>query len=516
LPDLLEPSLIKSAGGMFDPLDPANLQGAIGRVEVLGYHPGDTVQLIVNGAPGAGSPTFQPKPLNNNTRSASGRADFALDNAFTAANMDKEVKLRYALFRNGTSHDSRTLSVFISKIPDNHPNLPTPAIDGVAGNELDVNKLQASDLLRVSGWPHQVSGQPVWLRYEGVNASGTVVAHDDRRGEPHTTVPGFTYPVPLDWLKTLKHGSEVRIIFRVNHDGVADTATATRFPVRTYIVKLKKELVLLAPTVLEADSLNDTLNLVKPVSAVQVKVEYEGMGIGDQVTMYWQGTAGAGTTQQTKYVSAIAPLKFVVDNSNITPNHNRTVSIYYEVVQSGQTEPEPSELLVLTIQNLSLVGDVVVNPDSIPPATFYCSLPVSQITIPADLPIGRSLFQTPPVLPDRSVVFNTIGTPPSSYKINVFGPQPRSDSRLFPTNVTGIFASFFASGRLPLTAGPTLLPPGGYGFNYPLEVEFVKMGPIEDGTIIDANSLRIMWEFGDKRLLLMMLRLQGSITINVR
>ncbi|MCU1752440.1 Ig-like domain-containing protein [Pseudomonas sp. 6D_7.1_Bac1] len=237
LPNLLPPSLIKSANGVLDPLDPANLQGATGRVEVLGYRPGDTVQLIVVGAPGAGSPTFQPKPLNTNSQ-----ADFQLDKAFIAANMGKVVTLRYVLFRNGTPYDSQELTVSIGKIPDSHPSLPIPAIDGATGNALDVTKLQASDLLRVSEWPHQATGQPVWSSYEGIDANGTAVTFEDRKGEPHTTLPGFSSPVPLAWLKSLKNGSVLKITFRVNFDGVSNSATATSFPVRTYIVSQHLEI----------------------------------------------------------------------------------------------------------------------------------------------------------------------------------------------------------------------------------------------------------------------------------
>ncbi|MCU1750235.1 hypothetical protein [Pseudomonas sp. 6D_7.1_Bac1] len=233
LPNLLPPSLIKSANGVLDPLDPANRQGATGRVEVLGFRPGDTVQLIVNGAPGAGSPTFQPKPLNTNSR-----ANFPLSKAFIAANLGKVVTLRYVLFRNGTPYDSQELTVSIGKIPDNHPALPTPAIDGATGNELEVSKLQASDRLWVIEWLLQVIGQCVWLRYEGIDANGTAVTFDDRKGEPHTTLPGFSSPVPLAWLKLLKNGSVLTIRFSVNFDGVSDNATATTFPVQTYTVSV--------------------------------------------------------------------------------------------------------------------------------------------------------------------------------------------------------------------------------------------------------------------------------------
>jgi hypothetical protein len=41
---------------------------------------------------------------------------------------------------------------------------------------------------------------------------------------------------PLEWLKSLKHDSELKISFWVNLAGDADFATAILFPVRTYLI----------------------------------------------------------------------------------------------------------------------------------------------------------------------------------------------------------------------------------------------------------------------------------------
>ncbi|WP_283183519.1 hypothetical protein [Pseudomonas svalbardensis] len=238
LPDLKAPRLQKSVNGVLDPLDAANLQGANGQVEVLGYRAGDTVQLIVKGAPGAGSPTFVAKPLNVNSR-----ANFALDKAFIAANMGKPVELSYVLIRGGKPFPSLPLTASVGTIPDNHPSLPTPAMDGAIGNKLDVTKMQASAQLRVGEWPQQVSRQCVWLRYDGFAANGVAIFFEDRKGEPHSTLPGLIRPAPIEWLKTLKDRSVLNISFRVNFDGIVNTTTAVTFPLRTYTVKVTPELI---------------------------------------------------------------------------------------------------------------------------------------------------------------------------------------------------------------------------------------------------------------------------------
>ncbi|MHC8294671.1 beta-propeller fold lactonase family protein [Pseudomonas sp. LB3P58] len=237
LPNLQAPRLIKSVNGVLDPLDPVNLQGANGQVEVLGFRAGDTVQLIVKGAPGAGSPTFAAKPLNVNSR-----ANFALSKAFIAANMGKKkLEFIYVLIRGGKSFPSPALTATVGTIPDNHPSLSTPAMDGAIGKELDVTKMQASDQLRVGEWPQQVSGQCVWLRYDGFDTNGVAIFFEDCKGEPHTALPGLIRPAPIEWLKTLKDGSVLTISFRVNFDGVANSATAVTFPVRTYTVSAEHD-----------------------------------------------------------------------------------------------------------------------------------------------------------------------------------------------------------------------------------------------------------------------------------
>ncbi|MEO4017134.1 hypothetical protein [Pseudomonas rossensis] len=233
LPDLKPPRLQKSVNGLLDPLNAANLQGANGQVEVLGYRKGDTVQLIVEGAPGAGSPAFTTRPLNANSR-----ANFALTKAFIAANMGKQVKLSYLLIRDGKPlPPSPILTASVGTIPDGHPSLPTPAIDRAPDSELDITQLQDTDQLRVGEWPHQVLGQNVWLRYEGVDADGGATFYEDLKGEHHNILPGLIRPIPIAWLKTLKDGSEMTLTFRVNFNGVLDAQTATKFPNKIYRVK---------------------------------------------------------------------------------------------------------------------------------------------------------------------------------------------------------------------------------------------------------------------------------------
>jgi hypothetical protein len=232
LPELKPPRFQKSVNGVLDSLDLANLQGANGQVEVPGYRTGDKVQLIVEGAPGAGSPTFEPQPLNTNSR-----ANFPLNSAFIAANMGKTVKFFYWLFRDGKSFESQPLSASVSKIPDNHPSLPILAIDGAVGDDLDVTQLAPDAQLRVAAWPHQVARQWVSLRYDGVDVGGNPVFLEDLKGE-HNTLPGLIRPVAITWLKTLKDRSELKISLKVGFDGADNPLSLVSFSSRIFTVKV--------------------------------------------------------------------------------------------------------------------------------------------------------------------------------------------------------------------------------------------------------------------------------------
>lgn len=94
-PVLPPPRVLVTTGDVLDPRD--NPQGATGRVEVPGFRPGDQVRLIVQGTPGAGSPTFNPVPLN-----ANGLAEFPLSLAFINANRGGRVNISYQFIRSAT------------------------------------------------------------------------------------------------------------------------------------------------------------------------------------------------------------------------------------------------------------------------------------------------------------------------------------------------------------------------------------------------------------------------------
>ena len=232
LPKLQAPQLIKSVKRVLDPLDSANLQGATGRVEVVGYRQGDTVQLVVEGVPGAGSPTFQPKALNANNR-----ANFLLNSAFIAANLGKPLTLRFVHLRAGKPvQTSPDLIASVGVIPNYGAALPTPIIGAENGSDLDVNKQDAKTLLNVSAWPHQVPGQRIWIDYIAIDREGREMVFEDLKGEAHTATQGLSRVIPFEWLSTRQDKSLVTIRMSVNYYGEDDKSKAVKFPERAYTV----------------------------------------------------------------------------------------------------------------------------------------------------------------------------------------------------------------------------------------------------------------------------------------
>jgi hypothetical protein len=122
IPDLPPPVVIVAPGGVLEPKD--NPQGSRGRVVVPGFRPGDEVQLIVRGAPGAGSPTFAPVELDDN-----GLADFPLDTAFIRANRGRVVIVSYLFIRGIRQLPSRELTLTVNDANE------TPEITSVTAGD---------------------------------------------------------------------------------------------------------------------------------------------------------------------------------------------------------------------------------------------------------------------------------------------------------------------------------------------------------------------------------------------
>jgi len=205
--------------------------GVTVRIEFLAALAGDKARLIeINPTPGA-------TPFPAVAFNANKRTNTVLTQAFLAARHGQQLEFRWALIRGGKEiARSGPLVLNVKRIAEGDARFPTPVIAGQTGQELDVTKLVATDTLSVAPWPLQQSGHFVWLRYDGFNSTGAPVFFDDLKAVPHNEAQGLTRLAALEWLKTLKNGSDLKITFKVNLAGRADEGAAVSVPLRIYTV----------------------------------------------------------------------------------------------------------------------------------------------------------------------------------------------------------------------------------------------------------------------------------------
>ena len=308
------------------------------RVEFLAAIGRDKARLVEVKAPNDGN-RFALVELNKNKR-----ANFELHREFLVPRQNKKIELRWNLNRGGSqAAKSPPLALVILPIAPEDSRLPIPQIK--PGTELEVTQLQAHDKLTVAQWPGQVSGQRLWLRYEEVTNITPADPYNDLVGEAHTQPQGLSRELPLNWLKTLKNGSTLKISFWVNLASEQEFAQAVLFPVRTYLIK---SLELIAPQLLDLSSPNvDFDDIVDSGARIQVPA-YTGMAVGQSVNVELTGT-GANHTTDPLDVSAIQPLIFSIPRSVFIANAGRSVAITYLVSASGQAAPLRSPPLPLNV-----------------------------------------------------------------------------------------------------------------------------------------------------------------------
>jgi len=228
--NLNPPTLVPPGTNPIDVLAYEN--GVTVRVEHLSALPGDQARLLeVNPLPGA--EPFPILTLNQNKR-----ANFKLAPAFLVKRRGTAIKLLWELIRGGKPEgESTDLTLTIRSIAEDDPRLPTSNIAGNTSSELKVQELTTDARILAGKWPLFVPGQPIWVTCSGFDKNGDPVNKDVRSGESNDSADGLSVLAPVEWLKTLKDGSELTIACAVNLDGSANEAEAVSFPQRSYIIK---------------------------------------------------------------------------------------------------------------------------------------------------------------------------------------------------------------------------------------------------------------------------------------
>ncbi|MHC8344781.1 Ig-like domain-containing protein [Pseudomonas sp. RT6P73] len=288
--ELDAPTLVSSATNPIDALHYPN--GVDVRVDFTAALAGDQAQLILLN-PLPGSPEFAVLLLEQKF------AIFKLDAAFLGRWHGKGPQLAWKLIRGGQEiAESLSLVVTVNRIANEDSRLPRLMIDGAtADGILDVTEMQDTAQLRVAAWLLQVSGHCVWLRYDGTLENGQQTEKVIWQGAAHASTDGLVTLAAIEWLKTLKGGSDVTITFKVNFDKVANEPTAVAFPLCIYRVRT-----------LPAFELDQTPMILKGIN-----VFIAGTGLN------WQPTdhEPAGTAMTRTPTSGTSPFTYLSTYPNI-------------------------------------------------------------------------------------------------------------------------------------------------------------------------------------------------------
>lgn len=466
------------------------------------------------GVPAEGSHTTPAVPVGT-----VGAKEIALPVSVVAFSLSKNVTVSYTVTRAGAPQTSEELPLSVLPLPDSalapgRPKILEAANSG-EGAELDLANVAAGGSVRVGVWPHIAVGQYVWLRLKGRKGDGA--AHELTLWQaPGNQVTAtwisqgyYSVTAPYSYLKDLGDNTPLELEFKVALGKGQQEAEAVAFPLRTYTVKAVP-IVLSAPTVKEADPYTDTLNLIKPVNGVTVVVpQYQGMVVGDQVTLHWEGTAGAGSATQTKTVTTPGTLEFAIANATITPNHNRTVTIYYTIARLPGVRSDTRQML---IQSWTLTGTATFLAGTT--TSYYtCTFP-AEIRIPENLPVGSRIASSALAFPSGQTSVSLQNA--QAIRINLLSAEPRGpDGTIFPTGIAGIgFRALFQrlEGEFPsvLACGPGLHADGGFGNGGTrATLEFVKTGEVREGSL--ALQTVLEWRLGANRLLFMGFVLANSV-----
>ncbi|WP_146604228.1 hypothetical protein [Pseudomonas sp. 478] len=238
--ELKPPSVKEAPGGTLNPINAKDFLTVV-VPHYTGMLGSDKLSVTWAGTAGGGSHTSAPVDVGT-----VGSKEIPIPNSVVAFNLGKAVTVTYTVTRDGTAYPpSQPLTLTVQAIPNQDGALPTPAIEGAVGNELNIGTLIGTENLRIAAWPLQLSGQRVWLRYDGTDTAGDATEAIVWTGQAHNKTGELVTLAPHVWLKTLKDGTDLKVTFRVNFDKVSNAATAVTFPIRTYTVR---ELALIKPT----------------------------------------------------------------------------------------------------------------------------------------------------------------------------------------------------------------------------------------------------------------------------
>ncbi|MDY7533637.1 hypothetical protein RGV33_18425 [Pseudomonas sp. Bout1] len=393
-------------------VNPTNtLNGAHLLITYEGIHAGDRVCPTFSGTPGLGSPAIGCRTVQAGETSL----EFWVPPSAISANFAQNITLTYTVSHSGTGpwlSPPRVVNIL------DVAGLPTPQVEQATGNTLDLNTLSGDADCTVITWPYIELGQVCWL-----NVISSTYSFQVLEGEPVTEQwlgSGVNTPLPRSELKKLADCSEFEVHFAVNFNGLADKASAKKFPVLTLGI-VQEDLVLDAPTVREA--VGSQLTVYNGRDGVTVRVAYEGINPRQTISVCWKQPDGSCLplaskpgTSNPKYVDFQIPREAVIEGSG------KTITINYTVISA--CKHATSEDLNLQISVPVRLPTPVV-PEATPPATQGGILDLRTFNGDAHITLEKWWF----ILEGQVGYMDCIGTKDddSAYTIRVMIGEPITD-----------------------------------------------------------------------------------------
>ena len=322
-----------------------------------GIQPGDQVSVTWTGAAGTaegGSHTTDVQALPSTRK-------IEVPKSVIAYNLGKPVTVTYTVTRNsGTKPPSATLTLAVGVLSqsDLEPGRPRilQAADSGNGDELNMESVSGDITVRTGIWPHIAVDQYLWLRLKGSKADGT--AHNlniwappsskvnDRwlADESYDKLVSDSY----SYLQELGGGSTLTVEFKVAFGQSTDETQSIAFPLRTYSIREAFDAP--APTVEQAlgDTPNQQLEPTAITDKLTVVIPDYGIRPGDQVSVTWAGTAGAGSHITAKQ-SLPVDRKITIPVRVVAYNLDKSVTVTYTVTRTTGVKP-PSAALTLNVR----------------------------------------------------------------------------------------------------------------------------------------------------------------------
>ncbi|MCP1475653.1 hypothetical protein ABIA54_000254 [Pseudomonas sp. EB276 TE3739] len=220
------PSVLEAPGGQLDPN--VHQEGFTVRVDTTALQQDDGIDLIIEGRAGEGSARPERRYVTGTTP-----IDFPIAALITAANLGREVSVRYEVIRDSGPTPSKTLPLRIGLLQ----NLPMPQLEGIEGDAFDPASIRDTTRVLCNQWSFQLYGAPVWVSYIEQLSDGTTRQSIPPAGIPNNQSDGLAMAAEVQWLRECKEGSTLRVELKVGLFKAATLADAVACPVRVYAVK---------------------------------------------------------------------------------------------------------------------------------------------------------------------------------------------------------------------------------------------------------------------------------------